>query len=114
MIALKLRAEQRGVSVDEQRAHEAVLAYVQQPHARESTCAGMLKRAAAYGAADPALAVTETVLTFARRGCGYGFGDIANGDDENFWSMGPTGPCPSSLKSARGGGRTHKTFVGRF
>ncbi len=23
----------------------------------------------------------------------YRFGDIANGDDENFWSMGPTGPC---------------------
>ena len=23
----------------------------------------------------------------------YRFGDIENGDDENFWSMGPTGPC---------------------
>ena len=23
----------------------------------------------------------------------YRFGDIDNGDDENFWSMGPTGPC---------------------
>jgi alanyl-tRNA synthetase len=23
----------------------------------------------------------------------YRFGDIEKGDDENFWSMGPTGPC---------------------